>query len=520
MEGSVMTRVKAKSIARLLCLVWFVCVTGLVKAAPHDTIVQLSERVESLAARQILTPGQGRSLGVKLDHAARQLQLGHARAAIRRLATFAKETSALHSVLPQKDAQFLIAQAQLARLEISQLAFDIPALKAGTFQPCFSDEGCEYAVLHVDAAAPGLSDGSEDHPFTSIAAALAYALKLKVCGVELRLAAGTYAESVPVPLHLKLRGRERGVVINGSIVNPDGWALGIDRLQIRSAASPGAIVTDSLCPSNTEISRVGISAATGFGVFQRGGRLRMNGSSIADTRATMALPASGTGIMLSGGVQAVIGLVDVERSHSSGLVVEGPDTRVYVAASRFANGDTALSTYGDDDSRPPASGVDIRQGALALMQFNTITGNELTGLAVSDGARLHFRYGAIDDTRDLPRSHPLHRSAASNVRGDDAAAIELTSFTSQDSLVGLLMNASPASASIGRLSNHEIGIYLNPDPPESEVFNNAFRCLIDRVTFHNIRRNVDGTFLPIPGDGSEDPPVCVRVPFDCSWCDP
>jgi hypothetical protein len=365
-----------------------------------------------------------------------------------------------------------------------------------------------------------LADGSEHHPFTTIAAALAYALKLKVCGVELRLAAGTYSESVPVPLHLKLHGKERGIVINGSIVNPDGWALGIDRLQVRSAASPGAIVTDSLCPSDTEISRVGVSAATGFGVFQRGGRLRMNRSSIADTRATVALPASGTGIMLTGGVQAVIGLVDVEQSHSSGLVVEGPATRAYVAASRFAKGAIALPAVVDDASRPPASGVDIRQGALALMQFNTLAGNELYGLAVSDGARLHFRYGIVENTRDLPPSHPLHRSAASNVRGDRAAAIELTSFTSQNSLVGLFMNASPASASIGRLSNHEIGMYLNPDPPEPAAFTDAFRCLTDRVTFHNIRRNVDGMFVPIPGDGSEDPPVCVRVPFDCAWCDP
>jgi hypothetical protein len=223
--------------------------------------------------------------------------------------------------------------------------------------------------------------------------------------------------------------------------------------------------------------------------------------------------------MLTGGVQAIIGLVDVERSRSSGLAAEGPGTRVYIAASRFANGDAAIPAVSDGASRPSAPGVDVRQGALALMQFSTLVGNELYGVAVSDGARLHFRYGTIENTLELARSHPLHDIADANLLGDHAAAIELTSFTIQNSLVGLIMNASPASAAIGSLRNHEIGIFLNPDPPEPEAFNEAFHCLTDRVSFHNNRRNVDGLFLPIPDDGSGDPPVCVRVPFDCSWCD-
>lgn len=515
-----MMRVDTRSIVRLICLVWLGCLSAPGKAAPHETIIQLNQRVEALVAQQVLNTGQGKSLGVKLDHAARELQAGNARSVIQQLGAFEKESTALGRILPQKDALFLIGQSLLARQEISRLAFELPGHLAGTFQPCFSDEGCEYLALHVDAAALGPADGSEDHPFATIAAALAHALKLGACGVELILAAGTYAESVQVPLHLKLRGEAPGVVINGSIVNPDGWALAIARLQIRAAALPGAIVTDSPCPADTEIARVGISAAAGFGVFQRGGRLRMNLSTIADTRADAALPASGTGIMLSGGVQAIIGLVNVERSRASGLAAQGPATRVYIAASRFADGDVALPADPGDTSRPPASGVDLRQGALALMQFSALTGNELHGLAVSDGARLHFRYGTIENTRELPRSHSLHRIADANLLGDHAAAIELTSFTIQNSLAGLIMNASPASATIGRLRNHEIGIYLNPDPPDPDVFNEAFLCLTDRVSFVNIRRNVDGPFLPIPGDGGGDPPVCVRVPFDCSWCGP
>ena len=437
-----MMLVDAKSIIRLVCLIGLACVTGSGNAAPHETIIQLSERVEALAAQQILTPGQGRSLGVKLHHAARKLQFGKARAAIRQLKTFEQESKALGKVIPQKEALFLIGQSRLARQEISALAFELPAFQAGTIQPCFSDEGCEYAILHVDAAAQAPADDSEDNPFPTIAAALAHALKLAGCGVELRLATGTYTETVQVPLHLKLHGEARGVVINGSIVNPDGWALGIERLQSAPPQFPGAIVTDSLCPSDTEISRVGISSATGFGVFQRGGRLRMNLSTIADTRSHAALPASGTGIMLTGGVQAIIGLVDVERSRSSGLAAEGPATRVYVAASRFANGAAALPAISDNTSHPRAPGVDIRQGALALMQFTTLFGNELYGLAVSDAARLHFRYGTIENTRELPRSHPLRNLADANLLGRQAAAIELTSFTIQNSLAGLILNAS------------------------------------------------------------------------------
>ena len=270
-----MITVDVTSFVRFVCVLWLACYAGPGQAAPHDTIIQLSERVETLAAQQILTPGQGRSLGVKLEHAARDLRLGKASSAIHGLEVFERESAALDAVIPQKDALFMIFQSQLARQEISRLAFDLPGHLAGTFQPCYSDTGCDYGVLYVDAAARGAADGSESNPFPTIAAALAYALKLNACGVELRLAAGTYTESVQAPIHLKLRGRERGVVINGSIVNPDGWALDINRLQIRSAAMPGAIVTDSFCPSDTEISRVGITSATGFGVFQRGdGRRR------------------------------------------------------------------------------------------------------------------------------------------------------------------------------------------------------------------------------------------------------
>ncbi len=514
-----MKRIRTGLFVRLVCAICLGCSTGSANAAPHETILQLDQRVEALAAQQTLTPGQGTSLGVKLDHAARQLELGEPQSAIRQLRAFELESTALGAVLPQKDAQFLIGQSQLARREISDLAFELPAHRAGTIQPCFSDIGCEYTVLHVDAAATGLADGTADNPFSSIAEALVDALKRKACGVELRLAAGTFAESVTVPLHLKLRGEGRGVVIGGSVVNHDGWALAIERLQIRSAPAPGAIVTDSLCPSDTEISRVDISGAAGFGVFQRGGRLRMNLSSVADTRAHAGLPGSGTGIMLTDGVQAIIGLVDVERSRSSGLAAAGPATRVYVAASRFANGAVALPATAQDVSRPPAAGVDVREGALALVQFTTLTGNELYGLAVTDGGQLHFRYGSVENTRELPRSHPLGDFVAANLFGSAAAAIELTSFTIQNGLVGLFLDASPATATIGQLRNHEVGIFLDPDPPEPEEFNKAFHCVTNRVSLINNRRNVAGLFLPVPGDGNGDPPVCVGVPFACTWCD-
>ena len=63
-------------------------------------------------------------------------------------------------------------------------------------------------------------------------------------------------------------------------------------------------------------------------------------------------------------------------------------------------------------------------------------------------------------------------------------------------------------------------MFLNPDPLTSEAVTEAFRCLTDRVTLRNNRRNLDGPILPIPDDGSGDPPVCVQVPFDCSWCGP
>ena len=83
----------------------------------------------------------------------------------------------------------------------------------------------------------------------------------------------------------------------------------------------------------------------------------------------------------------------------------------------------------------------------------------------------------------------------------------------------MLLSESPAKAAIGSIRNHEIGIFLNTDPPETEAVNEAFQCVSDRVTLRNNRRNVDGPILPLPDDDVSDPPVCVEVPFDCDWCD-
>lgn len=500
-------------------------VSPLLAAEPVSQIEALGRAVESLRADQLVQPGAARSLTVKLEHASDALRQADARKAMTQLHAFEQEARGLTSAgrLPSKTGQALVDGAASTRLMIDRLAFTIPPIITDDFQPCSAPQACIKMPLWVDARASKGGDGTRVSPVATIAEAIALARHSGACGADIHLVPGLYTENVDVPLHLAILGDGEGVFLEGSIFNGGGWDLRVERITIRSSPWPGGIVVDSQCASVTEISRTTVEGATGSGIAQRGGKLRLGLSLIRGTTAVPGEAESGTGLRLTGGAKAVLGLVGLEENGGGALLASGEETGVYAAGLLVAR--NQVTPYAEplpEGETPQAPGVDIRDGALLLMQFSVLRDNDLFGLVLREGARAHVQFTTIERTRSLPNEHPYERHVDSNVTVI-GSRIELSSFTLSHSLVGLMLRDSLGAGSRGEISHNTIGLGIFWSGPPLDDISNLVRCLTDRTAFAHNERNVDSTFLPVPpaddpiGD-PPPPPSCARVPFDCTWC--
>lgn len=514
---------RTRNIALLVLML--VAALPLIAADPASEIEVLETTVQSLGVQQLLTPGQVRSLVVKLEHANDALRQADARKAMTQLHAFESEARGVvrASKLDPKIGAALLAGAISARLAIDRIAHTVPPIRTDVFQPCGSPQACMKTPMWVNSRARKGGTGSESSPVATIAEAISLARAAGACGIELHLSPGIYPESIDVPLDLEIAGNDEGVVIEGSIVNRGGWSLDIDRITLRSSPWPGAIVVDSACASSTEISRATIEGATGAGIAQRGGSIRLGLSIVRGTLPVPGEPGSGTGVKLTGGAKAVLGLVALEENRGGGLLAMGTETEVYAGAVVVARNEITphLEPLPPGDV-PQAPGIDVRDGALLLMQFGVVRENQLYGLMVREGSRAHIRFTRVERTMSLPEFHPYHWAADSNVVVV-RSRIELASVTLSRALVGLLMLDSLGAGTRGEISHHEIGLAVSwSGPPIDETYN-LVRCLTDRTPFINNVRNIDASTLPLPPPdlpGEEPPPAppCARVPFDCTWC--
>jgi hypothetical protein len=311
------------------------------KPLPHEYVRLLGDAVDALVAQKVLNLGQGRSLNTKLSLAKSELNKGSALLAIRHLESFSQETQGLLQarVLSSTQGQLLIAGSVAAQERIDTLAFGLcftdKSPVSWSLLPCAERPACRYTTYHVNMGlhVRGARNGSPEAPFLTINDALQRAADLRLCGVEVLVANGHYIEDPVISRGTRIRGldsRDR-VVIVGSIVNHGGYELSVSNLTITSSRVPGAIVVTAPC-ANTTISGVTIDRAERYGIYQRGGTLTVIASEILRTRALADAVSAGTGIYLTGGVQAALGLVIVDGNDSGGLFAEGAQTRVYAAA--------------------------------------------------------------------------------------------------------------------------------------------------------------------------------------------
>lgn len=499
-----------------------------ISAADLASQIEMLERsVEALGAERVLNGGLTRSLTVKLSHAMDALRQADAKRVSSQLRAFENQSRGLVASgrVPVKPGTALIDGAISARLAVERIAFTVPPIMVDLPQPCAITEPCEMARLWVDPRGGKGASGTEDSPFPTIADAIALARQQGACGVELRLAPGRYEENVDVSLDLRVIGEGEGVVLTGSIVNYAGWDLHLERVVLQSSSWPGAIIVDSQCDSRTEISRVRIDGAAGSGIFQRGGSIRIGLTTIRGVRAVPGAPESGTALWLTGGTKAVLGLVGIEENAAGGILAEGEETGVYAAGVLIERNEvTPFAEVLEEGALPQGPGIDVRDGALLLMQFSVVRDNDLYGLLLRNGARAHVRYSKIERTRRLPSTHAYEWLADANVLVDDGSAIELDSYLVAHSLAGIILRNSLGSGSRGEISHHAIGIgLLFSSLPTGEEVSNLVTCMTDRTRMLHNDRNVDSTILPLPptdppGGEPPPPPVCERVAFDCAWC--
>lgn len=386
------------------------------KPLPHEYVKLLGDAVDTLVAQKVLNPGQGISLKRKLSLARSELNKGSAPMAIRHLESFSEETQGLLQarVLNSTQGQFLIAGSAAAQERINTLAFGLcftdRSPVSWSLLPCGEHPACRYTTYHVNMGShiQGARNGSQEAPFNTINEALQRAAVLRLCGVEVLVATGHYIEDPVISRDTRIRGldsRDR-VVIVGSIINQGGYWLNVENLTISSSPAPGAIVVTAPCASTT-ITGVTIDRAERYGIYQRGGTLKVTASEILRTRALADAVSAGTGVYLTGGVQAVLGLVTVDGNDSGGLFAEGAQTRVYAAAVAIT--DTSINPYFIHQISSldfAGAAVTAQQGALVLMEFCTISGNQWTGLGIHGGAQAHFRYGTITRTSAVPCTDP------------------------------------------------------------------------------------------------------------------
>jgi hypothetical protein len=490
---------------------------------PHERVNGLMGKVRELSGAGASTLGAGRALTQALIETTDALQVGDARAAAHWLSTVERRTSALVAagVLDAAGGRALIEESARIRAHIGRLAFGPGSARPQSWSltGCPEPQACEYLVLHVDRRMVvwGERDGTAARPFRTIGDALDRAADLDACGVEIRVADGIYAERVVLSRHTIIDGESRaGVLIAGSIVNNAGADLAVRDLTIANLEGPGAIVTDAPCAA-TDIRRVTVDRASGFGIYQRGGALTLLASIVRNTSGEAGSRLAGTALYLTGGVQASLGLVELSDHATSALVASGPETRVY--GTSIAVSHTGVNPFFTEAASAlgevPAA-VEARDGALLLMEFSSITRSELVGLRVRDGSRAHFRYGQVARTRNPDVT------TANAVAMSDGSVLELTGFTlTRGAVIGLRVDSAFATASAGEVSWHSIGVLIHgmPAPGDPQyTLESAVSCLNTDVTYAHNDVPLDSGLMPRPCDGPECLRACRRVPFECPWC--
>lgn len=322
-------------------------------------------------------------------------------------------------------------------------------------------------TFYVNQKNPAIGDGSAQSPFQTIAMAQTAALKKQVCNLEILLSEGTYRESINLDRNLSLKSVSASAppAILGSILNPSGFTLKLDGIQIYFAP--------------------------GIGIDQNGGRLEMNNSNV--------LLSNGIGLNLTNGATAILNTVQFSQNKDEGVHIEGNATRAWI------NHLTVSSNA--------KIGIEITQNAKAFMNDVMVNDNVKVGLMISNAAKVNLQYSVIKNTKQDVSNQWGHNLLVTN-----NALLEMFNFDISGAAgIGIAFSEAYASLSLGNDHNNAIAIYaVNSTHPEYYYFD----CFRYDISYLNNTTRIGIGSLPLPSmgqivdDNYMNQKGCPRVPVE------
>ncbi len=479
---------------------------------PHLGLIKLEEEVAALESNHVLTKGQAQSLQEPLHLAHDKLRAAMPVASLARLQDFQTRTEsyAEKGILDGKQASILISGAGVVESTIQTLVTrELVALRPLT---CGSRPACSYTALRVHAGAtgpPDSMDGTPEHPFDSIQAALRFAEAHDLPCVRLELDLGTYREgAIFITRNVLIVPTAPGLTptIEGSVQNYGGHLLTIEAVNFRSSPAPGAIVADSNPCASTHVNTVNIFEPEAHGIFQRGGDLTVEDTFIRGTRVVPSDPTTGRAVFLTGGVQVFLSDSPLVGNEGGALTAEGAGTQVYMRGEdevvfvdlvgfvvrHLRVGDftlrdnhlhpALLSQIGSGFVPDNSAAIEIRDEALFLGDFLRIVDNDFIGVAALRGGQAHLRYSAVNSTHSVSLPNPSDPSGFSSFGGLNAfvkhASIVLSTFELLDAtFIGFESSNGLFFIENGMIAGNAVGanIIATEDLASSDVLS----CLLE-----------------------------------------
>lgn len=340
-----------------------------------------------------------------------------------------------------------------------------------------------YVRFYVRSGVTGATKGTEDAPFGSVGAALAYAEKKGIPAVELQIASGVYPpEAVALTRHTRMvgPGRDEGpsAQLALSVSSSGPFELGIQGV-VFTASGLGPALTVSDSGASTALCNIGFDGVVGHALAQSAGSLTAD-DLVAD--ATVRDPEAddtpltgdhltGTALILDGGVDASLSDVHLDGSEGSGLHVTGDGT---VAQLDWLASSASTITHGTG-----CLGALVVGGGAELYSRNTtLEGNRVRGITVEgENSESEFQYPTVEDTRFLGGSDEAMSAACGfnavlSVYVRDGATLTMAAAEDDPFLIGDsdsvgLAVAGPAVPVLhladGVLRNHPLGAYIQAD---------------------------------------------------------
>jgi hypothetical protein len=312
--------------------------------------------------------------------------------------------------------------------------------------------------------------------------------------------------------------------IRGRIANRGPYSVELNNVVIANSGGTGIYADNQFAA--TILSNVEVQRTNGTAVQQKSGFFTANELTMAFANAP-AFPAPdqrdvGRGLHLSDGVRACATSIHSIGNDAGALLVEGAGTQVHVSGleSRLDRiNPLVLEELVNSVEIIPGSGmVEVRDHALLLAQFASVSSGEGHGVYLDSNAQAHLRYSHINsiDGFRVGSSATARIVAGFNVVSR-SGTFELTVALSERSGAGLFVDATKSAFTSvdSRIERNEIGWVGRAETAE-ELSCLVSRCFV-RTSFLDNLRTADSNWLPTP-----DPVGCAACPtvaFSPTWCE-